>query len=234
MNTNQAANVSPNPSPQLSLYHLVQQPGRRSDQPPVLILLHGVRSNEQDLFSLAPYLDPRLLIVSVRAPYTLGRGQYGWYHVTFLPDRIERNAEESLQSRARLAQFIREVPPAYKADPQRVYLMGFSQGAIMSLSLMLTEPGLLAGVVALSGSLPREVLPSAAPPEQLQGFPVMQVHGVYDDVLPIEEGRATRDYLSKLPVRLTYKEYDMAHQVTQESLDDVCAWLTSVVSSHQS
>jgi phospholipase/carboxylesterase len=126
------------------------------------------------------------------------------------------------------------VPPAYNADPQRVYLMGFSQGAIMSLSIMLTEPALLAGVVAMSGSLPREVLPIAAPPEQLQGFPVMQVHGTYDDVLPIEEGRAVRDHLSRLPVNLTYHEYDMAHQVTQESLDDVRSWLSLQINDHQS
>src|SRR4030095_14145181 len=101
----------------LSLYHLVRLPEvdeaaidamQVSGKPPLLILLHGVGSNEEDLFSLAPLLDERFLVITPRAPYTLGPGQFGWYHVFFLPTTIDRDEEEAEQSRQRLISFIRE------------------------------------------------------------------------------------------------------------------------------
>jgi len=64
-----------------------------------------------------------------------------------------------------------------------------------------------------------------APPEALRGIPVMVVHGVADPILPIHHGRAIRDRLSALPVGLTYREYMMGHQVTEESLADIAGWL---------
>ena len=59
----------------LPLIHLVQRPRRPNARPPLLLLLHGVGSNEHDLFSLAPHLDPRLLILSARAPNVIGPEQ---------------------------------------------------------------------------------------------------------------------------------------------------------------
>ena len=69
----------------LSLVHLVCEPIVKADTPPLLLLLHGVGSNEDDLFGLAPYLDERFLIISVRAPNTLGPGSYAWFDVDFTP-----------------------------------------------------------------------------------------------------------------------------------------------------
>jgi phospholipase/carboxylesterase len=63
---------------QLSLVHMLRPPETGAPvnhKSPMLILLHGVRSNEQDLFALTPYLDERFIILSVRAPLTLGRNQ---------------------------------------------------------------------------------------------------------------------------------------------------------------
>jgi phospholipase/carboxylesterase len=212
----------------LSLYHLVRPPevpAQNGAKPPLLILLHGLRSNEEDLFSLTPYLDERFLIVSARAPFALGPAQYAWYRVTFTASGSQRNVEDFECGLEVLVRFIGEVINAYGADPQRVYLMGFSQGAIMSIATLLTQPQLLAGVVAMSGALPTEALPSAAEKERLANIPVLAVHGIYDDVLPIAEGRTLRLHLSTLPVQLDYREYPMRHQISDQSLDDVCGWL---------
>ncbi len=209
----------------LSLYHLVHQPQITSDKPPLLILLHGVGSNEQDLLGLAPYLDERFLILSTRGPLTLARGSYAWFHVQLGGSVPQINPEEAESSRRTIIQFIGEAVQAYQADARRVYLLGFSQGAIMSQSVMLTQPEALAGVVAMSGRILPEVNPLAVSPERLKGFPILVQHGIYDQVLPIENGRASRDYLATLPVQMTYREYPMAHQVTEESLADARAWL---------
>ena len=69
----------------LSLVHLVREPIVEVRNPPLLLLLHGVGSNEYDLFGLAPYLDERFLIISVRAPNTIGPRSYAWFDVDFTP-----------------------------------------------------------------------------------------------------------------------------------------------------
>ena len=220
----------------LSLLHVVRLPetqGKPEARPPLLILLHGVKSNEQDLFSLTPYLDERFLVISARAPIQMGRNQYGWYHVTFYPDRIDRNEFEQENSRKLLIRFVQEAIDHYHVDPKRVYLMGFSQGSIMSLAVLLTQPELIAGVVVQSGALPVELTPMIASRERLKGIPVIAVHGVEDDVLPIHEGRAVRDSLIELSLDLEYHEYPMRHQISDQSLDDVCGWLIAKLNQAQ-
>ena len=211
---------------QLSLTHIVRQPAIPSEgRPPLLVLLHGIGSNEQDLMGLAPSLDGRFLIVSARAPITMERGAYAWFHIQFTPTGIVIKPEEAEASRLLVLKFVDELVETYGADPNRVFLMGFSQGCIMSLAASLTEPKKFAGVVGMSGRLMPEIEPKIAPPSQLQGFPMMVVHGTLDQMLPIGNGRGIRDKLQTLPVDLTYREYPMPHTVSPESLRDIAAWL---------
>jgi len=210
----------------LPLKHLVRKPMSEAGTPPLLLLLHGVGSNEHDLFELAPFLDKRLLIISVRAPNTLGPGSYAWFEVGFTPQGPVIHSEQAEASRKTLITFVQEAITAYGADPKQVYLMGFSQGAIMSASVALTQPELVAGAVLMSGRILPEIRPSIASNEELNGFPFLVVHGTADMVLPISYGRASRELLSSLPVNLTYHEYPMGHEVSQKSLSDVTAWLT--------
>ena len=214
----------------LSLTHLVREPRRRGETPPpLLLLLHGIGSNEQDLFGLAPYLDERLLIVSARAPVVLGYGGYGWFQIEFTPAGMVADIEQAKRSLDMLPNFIDALVETYRADAGRVYLAGFSQGAMMSLALLLARPEKIAGVVAMSGRLPEQVFERAPDPEALAGKPILVTHGLYDQVLSVQNGRAARDYLSELPVELTYREYPMAHEVSAESLRDVTDWLTKAV-----
>ncbi len=134
-----------------------------------------------------------------------------------------RQAEESRQI---LLRFIDELVAAYGVDPARVYLMGFSQGAIMSASVALTRPDLVAGAVLLSGRILPEIRPLIAKAEQLQGLPFLVMHGTADNVLPVHHGRATHHLLSALPVQLDYREYPMGHEIMARSLADAAAWLS--------
>src|SRR5215212_9223188 len=208
----------------LSLTHLFHQPRQPSDgPPPLLILLHGLGSNERDLVGLAPYLDPRFQIVSARAPHSLMPDGYAWFEIGWTSTDITIDFQQAEQSRALLIGFIAEVLAAYGGDPAQVYLLGFSQGAIMSASVTLTEPELIAGAVLMSGRIPEEIRPLIAPAERLAGKPFLVVHGTADTVLPIQNGRASRAILATLPVALTYHEYPMAHEISTQSLADVTA-----------
>ena len=210
----------------LSLVHLVRQPQVKGASTPLLLLLHGVGSNEYDLFGLAPYLDKRFLIISVRAPYTMEVDSFAWFEVNFTPQGPIIQPEQAEASRNRMITFLNEAVVAYGADPQQVYLMGFSQGAIMSASVALTRPELVAGVVLMSGRILPQIEPLVAAPEKLKGLPVLVVHGTSDGVLPVNNGRDSQKTLSALPVDLLYREYPMGHEVSRESLADVTSWLS--------
>jgi phospholipase/carboxylesterase len=211
---------------QLALVHLVREPTvRTAGPPPLLLLLHGVGSYEGDLMGLAPHLDSRFFVVGARAPITMGPDSYAWYRIDFTPDHPITDPKEPLRSRALVMRFVDQLIGEYQVEPRSVYLMGFSQGAIMSVGTALLRPEWLAGVVAMSGRMIPAWMEGLAEPERLAGLPVMVVHGTEDQVLPVEDGRRLRDALEALPVELTYREYPMGHQVSAESLEDVSAWL---------
>jgi len=212
----------------LSLFHHAAPPrSGLAAKPPLLLLLHGYGANEVDLFSIAPYLDERFLVVSPRAPITLSMMSYAWFNLGFTPQGIAVDAAEIETSRQALHRFIPEVVEAYQCDPAAVYLAGFSQGAMMSLAVALTFPGTAAGVVAMSGRLLPQTLAQITDKEALLGLPVFVAHGTRDQVVPLSHGRETRARLSELPVELTYREYNIAHEISAESLSDVTRWLTA-------
>jgi len=216
-------------TPVLSLTYRMRSPvsAEATGAPPLLLLLHGRGGNEADLFAFASALDPRFLVLSVRAPYTSGPGQYAWYGITFAPKGPVHVPEQAESSRRLLVQFITEAVTAFGADARRVYLMGFSQGAILSEAVALTAPVQVAGAVLMSGRTLPEVAAHHAAPEALAGLPLLVIHGTEDTVLSLRYGHETRDLLQTLPVALTYHEYPMAHTISNESLADAAAWLTA-------
>ena len=126
-----------------SLVHHAAPPKRSAEgAPPVLLMLHGYGANEDDLFSLAPYIDERLLVVSARAPVTLGPMSHAWFNLGFTPQGIAIDPGEVEASRQTIHRFIGELVGSYAVDPRRVFLLGFSQGAMMSLAVALTFPGI--------------------------------------------------------------------------------------------
>jgi len=124
----------------LSLQYLVHLPSRSTSPPPVIILLHGMGSNEQDLYSLLPELPQKYAIISARAPYTLAEGSYQWFQGSLVNNRLDGDPQQLAASRACISRFVDQVVTKYRVDPHQVYLVGFSRGAIMSYQVALTEP----------------------------------------------------------------------------------------------
>lgn len=215
---------------ELSLVHQ-RRAARRTDggRPPLVLLLHGVGSNEQSMLSLAAALDPAMEVLCVRSPLTLGPGSYAWFHVQFTAQGPIINADEAAAGWAAIARFATEAATAYDADPSRVIVGGFSQGGIMSLAAMLTAPQLFAGAMCLSGRLLPEVWPHRASDAALRGKPVLIVHGTGDSKLGIHFARSAKERLETVPIALTYEELDMEHQVTRETVTHVQQWLAALV-----
>ncbi|MEM8532551.1 MAG: alpha/beta hydrolase [Chloroflexota bacterium] len=217
----------------LSLVHLIRKPTTQEAKPPLLILLHGYGSNEQDLFGLSPYLDERFLVVSIRAPLMLMPGGYAWFELGITPNGITFDPVQVGSSFARVTTFIQEAIDAYQVDESRIFLLGFSQGAMISSGIALTKPHLVTGVVLMSGSIPSQDLLPIAPAEQLADKPFLVTHGTVDEVLPISHGRASRDLLQRLPVNLVYHEYPMGHEINMPCLQDMTTWLKERLDERQ-
>lgn len=201
-------------------------------KPPLLIMLHGVGSNEEDLFTLAPQFDPSFYILSARGPYQLAPNQFAWYEMIFKPQGLVITPDQAEESRQKLALFIEEAIEHYEVDPSRVYLLGFSQGAIMALSLLLTAPQNLTGVIAIAGRILPELFKANSPlgnklasTEQLKGRALFMGHGVQDEIMPIQHGRQAENLLAKAPLQMSYREYEMGHEIGARCLNEMIIWL---------
>ncbi len=217
----------------LSLAHRVRRAaGYPADpRPPMLVLLHGVGSNELAMAALMDWFDPRFIVVSARAPIELEPFAFAWLHVTFTPDGPIIEGDEAAAACHDAAGFVDEAVAAYGADPDRVYLAGFSQGGIVGLGTLLTAPEKVAGAICMSGRLPLELLPHVASPDRLRDRSVLLVHGVHDQTLGVAYARSARALLETLPLNLDYREFDMGHTTTDESMTVVGAWLSARLGS---
>ena len=210
------------------LQKLVQRPRVASENPPLLVLLHGLGADEQDLMGLAPELDPRLLIVSLRAPRRCEYGGFAWFDVSWDAEGVHVDEAQALECRAILLEALDGLPNELGVQPSQTFIGGFSQGAMMSLGVGLAIPERLNGVLLLSGRL----LPTFAPVVQVGAIaqvPFLVQHGSVDPVLPVEGSRQIRSYLESLGCPVTYCEYTMGHEISRQSLDDASTWLTEQI-----
>ncbi len=210
-----------------SLSYSVQLPQVKTKHPAVLILLHGYGSNEADLLPLAKQIAPVMLSFSLRAPNSTGRGGFCWYQLEFLADqKFKYDYNEALKSKQQILEFISKACKAYQADSTKVYLIGFSQGAIMSYELALSAPAKIKGVMALSGRMMPETAQLKTDEQKLKQVRFFIAHGFSDTVIKEADGRAAYTFLQrfKLP-RLVYKTYNMPHTISQDELNDLRLWL---------
>lgn len=207
-----------------SLTTLELDPGEEGPAP-LVIMLHGYGSNEKDLIQLAGELPSACRYVSARAPLPLGPEMYGWFPIEFTATGITVDYDEAGRALEALTGFIEELVAEFSPEGGKVFLMGFSQGAVMSYMTAFTRPELLHGVIALSGQLPESRLPEGPGPEGLKSLPFLVLHGLFDDVLPIEKGRAAEEWLKDRVRELIYREYPVAHQISMEGVTEIRGWL---------
>jgi len=206
-----------------SLEHRVLAPEAEAPAPhPTLVMLHGRGSDEEDLIGLAAAFDPSLMIVSARAPFPFPYGGgFTWYDANPIgtpdPEMFRRSCDL-------LSQFVDETMRAYPVDPARLYLLGFSMGTVMSYAIALTRPGLFRGVIANSGYVPEGTHLDLRWSEAHR-TPFFIAHGTADPVLPLAMGRRAKKLFEDAHGTFEYREYPMAHEISQESLRDSAAFL---------
>jgi phospholipase/carboxylesterase len=205
----------------MNLEYVLRVPTRKGDDAelPLVILLHGRGADANDLADLAPMIDRgyRFVFPNAPRPFEPVPGmQFGftWF------DGWPAERESITESRNLLLEFIDNVVAKYPTPPGKVILGGFSQGGLMSLDVGFRTSQPLAGVVVMSGAVYEEDLPRFT-----SEIPVLIVHGVSDEVIPLLTAHRTRRVLEQQGAAVEYHEYAMGHQIAQESLAVVAEFI---------
>jgi phospholipase/carboxylesterase len=188
---------------------------------PLVVLLHGRGSHEQEIVQLAAHLPVGASYAAVRAPIAEGGG-FAW----FANRGIGRPVAESLsQTMAWFRSWLDEVAPAGRP----VLLVGFSGGAAFAGGLVLDDPERFAGAAVLYGTLPWDAgVPT--PPGRLQGVPVMVAQGEADHVIPAELLGRTWDYLTgDSGSQARARRYPGGHGISAEALADLRGWVADTL-----
>lgn len=195
---------------------------------PLVIMLHGFGATMADLADLAPAINPGGYVYACpNAPvaFDMGLGQagYGW-----TSPRGQAAVEEGARSECLLGKFFDEVLEKFQVQPGRSVLLGFSQGGGMAYRCGLNRDDIFAGLIALSATLPEEkVMEDRFPENRTQS--IFIAHGRSDPLIPIETALIARRLLAAAGYSPDYHEYNMAHEISREVLNDIASWIAMVL-----
>jgi len=184
---------------------------------PLVVLLHGRGSNEQDILGLAAHLPEGPEYAAVRAPIAEGGG-YAW----FANRGIGRPVAESLRS---TMDWFRTWLDVAAPAGRPVVLVGFSGGAAFAGGLVLDDPSRYAGAAVLYGTLPFDAgLPTD--PGRLANLPVFVAQGDGDHVIPRELLDRTWGYLlAESGAPTVAHRQPGGHQLTADTVHQLGGWV---------
>ncbi|MBT8281298.1 MAG: dienelactone hydrolase family protein [Muriicola sp.] len=210
----------------LSLEHLVRPPVQTHEKAPAIFLFHGYGSNEEDLFSFAPELPENLCVISVRAPHSLPPYGYAWYSINFDADFGKwSNTDEAKESVQLMKIFIEEAINAYHLDADKISLLGFSQGTVLSFALALSYPEMVKNVLGLSGHIDEKTLMPGYQEKDHSELKVYVSHGEYDQVIPFGWAEKTPAFLDGLGIEYVFEQFPTGHGVSRDNFYGMRSWL---------
>ncbi|MCR6480883.1 alpha/beta fold hydrolase [Variovorax sp. ZS18.2.2] len=200
----------------------------RQTNVPLLVLLHGFASYEQHLFRHEALFDPRFAVVAPRAPLRIGPGAHRWFYFERTPDGPIVSEDEETHSLKTLLAYLDAL--AVERAPSAMYILGHSQGGTMALSVLLSKPRLIQGLVNINGRALSRVVPSEDSRKALAGMKLLEYHGIDNPIVPLPMARATRDRLKKFGVEIDYRERPgIGHGFTAEILNESSEWLSGLL-----
>ena len=201
------------------LVHRVSRPEGPGPYPTV-IMLHGRSGTEDVMWIFARTLPAGWLLVAPRAIKQDPDGGYAWH-----PRARDEwpGLSQFDEAVGRVVQFMDAASAFYHADPQRTYLMGFSQGAATSYAVALRYPGLVQGIAGLVGFVPTQC-GDVARLTPLSDLPIFMAVGKEDPLIPYGRSLSCAQTLRAAGADLTYREYDTGHKLNAAGIRDLRAW----------
>jgi phospholipase/carboxylesterase len=155
----------------------------------------------------------------------MGAQQFAWFRMNFTPAGPSIVPEEAEHSRKLLIHFVQQVQARYAIAAQNTVIAGFSQGGILSASVALSTPEILAGFGLLSGRILPELKPHLADPTRLAQLRAFVAHGDQDATLPVVWAQRSDQWLKELGVQNSSHRYPMGHGVSAAMQADFLNWV---------
>jgi phospholipase/carboxylesterase len=183
-------------------------------------MLHGRSGDEDAMWIFSRTLPKEWLVVSPRGIKPDPAGGYAWH-----PRQRDEWPPLSMfdEAVAAVVHFIRTLPELYDADPNQVFLMGFSQGAATAYATAMRHPGLVRGIAGLVGFVPVES-DAAIETRVLRELPIYIAVGKEDPFIPISRARGCAETLRASGADLAYHEYEAGHRISAQGMRDLKAW----------
>ncbi|MFZ0547505.1 MAG: alpha/beta fold hydrolase [Candidatus Promineifilaceae bacterium] len=187
---------------------------------PTAVMIHGRSGNEDVMWVFRRALPKDWLVVAPRAIQDDPDGGYSWH-----PRQKDEWPSLGMFDEAvsAVVKFIKALPELYGADPEHIYLMGFSQGAATAFATAIRHPGLVKAVAGLVGFMPFDSESEVAP-GVLDGLPVFMAVGLEDDTIPLALSRHCADALRTAGADLIYGEYETGHKLNAQGMRELKAW----------
>ncbi|MEZ6195617.1 MAG: dienelactone hydrolase family protein [Planctomycetota bacterium] len=205
----------------------------RGEARSAVIWLHGLGADGNDFPPIIPMLGlPDSLGIRwifpnapVR-PVTLNFGMRmrAWYDVSMLDEERHYPEEDILEATRQIEALIAR-ERARGIPARRIVLVGFSQGGAIAMHTALRHAERLAGLGALSTYLVRGDALDEEAADANRDLPVFMAHGTHDPMVKYRWAEAARDRLVALGYPVEFESYPMEHQVVQEEVDDLGAFL---------
>ena len=209
------------------LKYIIREPKNITEQTPLLVLIHGYGSNEDDLFSFVPSLPEHWLIVSLRAPLNTQFSGYAWYDIDFVNAEKFINVEQAQQSLQMILKAIEDLRKKYELTGE-THLCGFSQGGILSYALALKFPHLFSKIACLSAYPEIKILDDIKKDKKaMEHLRFFVSHGTDDAVIPLDWGRKGADLLYDMSIYFSFREYISGHGVNQKNYMDLMSFFKS-------
>ncbi|RLL47768.1 esterase [Oceanobacillus piezotolerans] len=205
-----------------TLHYEIRKPAniQSGKQYPALFLIHGMGSNEQDLLPLTHGLEESCFVFSIRGPIDQPPG-YAFFTIEGFGKPHRSSFDEAI---SKLIQFIDYTCEEYPIESDKLYLMGFSQGAILSMSLgLVLGDKRVKGIAALSGYIP-EIVKKDYDKKPVGEISIFISHGEQDPALPFTWAPESVRVYSEMGANVTFRKYQAGHTVTQENYQDLRKW----------
>ena len=201
------------------LIHRVWEPDQPTNRP-TIVMLHGRSGTEDVAWVFARSLPKEWLLIAPRAIHADHRGGYSW---DVRPEGEWPPEGAFDDATAALDRFIDALPALYGADLNRVYLLGFSQGAAVSYSYARRYANKVKGIAGLVG-LTTSNAANSADIVNLRDLPIFMAVGRRDETVPMPIARQCANALIAGGARLDYREYNTGHKLNSRGMRDLAAW----------
>jgi phospholipase/carboxylesterase len=209
----------------LPFFHIHKKSNLENSPSPLLLMVHGYGSNEQDLFSFSRAIPEKFTIVSIRGDIEIQYNGFAWYNITIdFNGKKSYDINKAIESRDNIIKVIEICKKIYNIDPNNVNLMGFSQGSMLVNAVALTYPEQIRNVISLSGSFDKNII-NISKTSSLEGLSFYISHGLNDEILPFNLSKQSIEILSENNIDHVFEEYPIGHGVSPENFKSMLSWL---------